>query len=86
MKLSELILAIGDDNVRIQNLDVCADTLDWTAKRGTVIKFGTEVRLTPNGLDKLGMVVWLDRDAVAAAMKAKASTNGGETPEMKGDR
>jgi hypothetical protein len=28
MKLSELILAVGDENVGIQNLDVCADTLD----------------------------------------------------------
>lgn len=71
MKLSQLILAIGDENVAIQNLDQCADTLDWTAKKGTKIKFGTEVPLTPNGTAKLGLVVWLDRDAVAAAMSVK---------------
>lgn len=68
MKLSELILAIGDDNVQLQNLDTCADTLDWSAKKGTTVKFGTEVGITPEGLNKLGLVIWLDRAAVKAAM------------------
>lgn len=72
MKLSELILAIGDDNVSIQNLDQCADTLDWSAKKGTKIRFGTDVPLTPEGTTKLGLVAWLPRDAVTAAL-AKAT-------------
>ncbi len=73
MKLSELILEIGDENIQIQNLDTCADTLDWSAKKGTKVTFGTEVRLNADGLDKLGMVVWLDRPAVASALaKSKA--------------
>lgn len=71
MKLSELILAIGDDHVQLQNLDTCADTLDWSAKRGTKITFGTEVRLTPDGTERMGLVIWLDRAAVKAAL-AKA--------------
>ncbi len=68
MKMSELILAIGDDNVEFQNLDQCADTLNYNAKSGTKITFGTQRALTPNGTDKLGLVLWLDREAVAAAI------------------
>jgi hypothetical protein len=69
MKLSELILAIGDDKVQLQNLDNCADTLDWSAKKGTKITFGTEIALTPDGTEKMGLVVWLDRSAVKAALE-----------------
>jgi hypothetical protein len=68
MKLSELILAVGDENVGIQNLDVCADTLDWSAKKGTKITFRTDQRLIfDTGTEKLGLVIWLDRDAVKKA-------------------
>jgi hypothetical protein len=74
MKLSELISAVGDENVGLQNLDQSADALDWSAKKGlTKITFHTEQALIldgpGNGLPKLGLVVWLDRQAVADAMK-----------------
>lgn len=67
MKMSELILAIGDDNVEFQNLDHCAESLNM---KGAVTKitFGTHRSLTPNGTDKLGLVIWLDREAVKAAV------------------
>lgn len=68
MKLSELICEIGDENIKLQNLDTCADSLDWTIKKGTKIKFGTEIALTPDGTERLGLVIWLDRDDVKAAM------------------
>lgn len=68
MKLSELILAVGDDNVALQNIDECSISLDWTSKRGTKITFGTDVPLTPNGTAKLGLIVWLDRDIAQAAI------------------
>ena len=75
MKISELIAAVGDDNVGFQNLDQCADALDWSAKKGlTKVTFHTEQALVPNGpgngLPKLGLVVWLDREAVKAALAA----------------
>lgn len=73
MKLSELIAAVGDDKVSFQNLDSCATTLDYKAKGGTRITFGTEEPLTPKGTDRLGLVVWLDRKAVNAAIKGKPS-------------
>ena len=65
MKLSELIAAYGDDKVQFQNLDHCAKTLDYHHKKGTTITFGTDVNLHPReGTEKLGLVIWLDRDEV----------------------
>ncbi|QDH34007.1 hypothetical protein [Porphyrobacter sp. YT40] len=72
MKMSELILAIGDDNVEFQNLDSCLIAADYHHRKGTTITFGTDKRLHPtNGTEKLGLILWLDRDAVKAAI-AKA--------------
>lgn len=68
MKLSELILAVGDDNVQFQNLDQCAIDLNYSAKKGSKITFGTEQALTLDGTQKLGLVVWLDREQVNAAL------------------
>lgn len=76
MTLSELIIACGDEKVEFQNLDQCAMTLDWTRKSGTKITFGTEEPITPGeGTQRLGLVIWLDRKAVADAVaKAKQET------------
>lgn len=74
MKMSELILAIGDDNVEFQSLDQCAVSLNYTAKSGTKITFGTQRSVTPGGTDKLGLVLWLDRDAVKAAIAAEKAS------------
>lgn len=72
MKLSELILAVGDDNVRFQNLDQCAITLDWSIKKGTRITFGTEEMIVPGeGTEKLALILWFDREAVAAALQSE---------------
>lgn len=76
-----LVTAIGDAKIRIQNLDDCAFTLDWSAKKGTKITFGTDVALTPNGTELLGLVLWLPRDAVDVVLHpASDQTDGGETP------
>lgn len=69
MKMSELILAIGDDNVQFQNLDHALIKGDYSHRTGTKITFGTEQPLDPQrGTKKLGLVLWLDRDAVNAAL------------------
>lgn len=68
MKLSELIAAHGDDKVQFQNLDHCADKLNMNGTT-TKITFGTEQRLNLEGTEKLGLIVWLDRDRVAEIMK-----------------
>jgi hypothetical protein len=74
MKLSELIIATGDENVQFQNLDQCSISLDYSAKKGTQITFGTEQPVNLNGTEKLGLVVWLDRKAVADAIAAAKAT------------
>lgn len=71
MKMSELIIACGDENVQFQNLDQCASDINYSAKKGTKITFGTEQPVNLNGTEKLGLVVWLDRKAVAAAIAAE---------------
>ncbi len=74
LKLSELIAAYGDDKVQIQNLDQCASTIDYHHKKGTAIKFGTDVMPGPNGMEKLGLVVWFDRKAVADILAKSKET------------
>lgn len=71
MKLSELILAVGDDKVKMQSLDTSSITLDWTAKKGTRITFGTDQQLNSGGTVEMGLVIWLPREAVDAALAAE---------------
>lgn len=71
MKTSELIAAIGDDKVGVQFIDTCGISLDWDHKKGTRITFGTDAELDANGTKRMGMIVWMDRDAVAAALAAE---------------
>lgn len=72
MKLSELILAVGDDNIKLQNLDQSSISLDWSIKKGGKITFGTEEEIIPGeGTRHLGLVLWLPRDRVDAAVAAE---------------
>lgn len=75
MNLSELIAKYGDDKVQFQNLDQCTEALNMN-KGVTKITFGTEQPIGLDGTQKLGLVVWLDRDRVAkiiAESKLEAS-------------
>lgn len=72
MRLSELIAAVGDDNVRFQNLLDDAQTIDKT-KHGTKITFYTDgiqaEELLGDGKTKnIGLVIWMPRDLVDAAV------------------
>ncbi len=73
MNLSELVAAYGDDKIKLQNLDQCSTTLNMKGG-STYITFGTDVKLGLDGPEKLGLVVWFDRDRVQeiiASAKAK---------------
>lgn len=80
MKMSELILAVGDENVAFQNLLNDAQSIDKT-KAGTKITFYTnaiqaEELLNGGKPEKMGLVLWLPRDRVEAAIaeeKARAT-------------
>lgn len=76
MNLSSLILAVGDDNVQFQNLDQCASDINYSAKKGTKITFGTDCPVNLDGTEKLGLVLWFDREAVAKAMGAISDQDG----------
>ncbi len=65
MNLSELIAKYGDDKVSFQKLDDCAATLDMN-KNGTRVTFLTPEKVGLDGLEKLGLVIWLDRERVAS--------------------
>lgn len=69
MNLSELIAAYGDDKVQFQNLDDCTDALNMN-KGVTKVTFGTPQRINLNGTEKLGLVLWFDRDRVAGIIAA----------------
>lgn len=73
MTLSEIIAAYGDDLVAFQNLDHCATNLNMTSK-GTMITFGTPERIGVHGTEKLGLVVWLDRDRIKEITDAALPT------------
>lgn len=81
MKLSELIAAYGDDKVEFQNLDQCSESINMN-KGVTKITFGTEQPIRGfDGMAKLGLVVWLDREHVKEIVaKDKALVAPAATP------
>ena len=81
MKMSDLILTVGDTNVVFQMLDRDAQTIDKT-KHGTKISFYTdaiqaEELLGGGKTKKIGLVLWLPRDLVDAAIAKEKAAKGG---------
>ena len=67
LTISQLIAAHGDEKIELQNLDQCANSIDYHHKKGITITFGTTARLSKvpsTGMEKLGLVIWLDRGKV----------------------
>lgn len=63
MGIIELLQKIGEDNVRLQPLDQCVT--DMKMSRGAnKYTFESEVPFSLDGTQKMGLVVWLDRDQV----------------------
>ena len=62
MKLSELIAEIGDENVQFQLLDNDMISAKYDHKKGTVITFGSDAPVRPDGLKDVGIVVWAPRE------------------------
>jgi len=81
MKISELIADVGDANIEFQTLDECAvgarqhsGGAHGSLKSGTHITFITTTvfasqMVEPSTCPKLGMVVWLPRQAVDLVMQ-----------------
>lgn len=62
--MTELISKIGDENIKFQNLDSCSISLNYDHKKGSKITFGTDELITPDGTERLGLILWLPRDKV----------------------
>jgi hypothetical protein len=71
VKLSELIAAHGDERVRFQKLDDCVTDMQMT-KQGTRASFVAPETMGLDGFDRLGLIVWLDRDRVRQVLAGSA--------------
>jgi hypothetical protein len=66
----ELLKTYGEDKLELQYLDHCTDALNMNKKGITKVTFGTQQPIDLNGTQKLGIVVWLDRESVKKIMDA----------------
>lgn len=66
MKLSELIVAIGDENIVLQNLFECLTASKQVKRGGTELSFLTDqvntTEIATDRFKKIGLVVWLPKD------------------------
>ena len=67
MKMSELILKYGDENVKFQNLDTSADSLNM-GKKGIDHLRHRPAHQPQGATEMLGLVLWFDRERVAKIM------------------
>lgn len=70
MKLSELIAAYGDDKVALQNMDECTETISMNKKGLVKATIVTDENFGLNGFDRLGLILWLDRQAASDIINA----------------
>ena len=77
MRMSELIAAVGDENLRFQNIIKDATSIEKT-KHGTKITFYTDgvqaeelLSGDSNQTKNVGLLLWLPRDQVDAALAAE---------------
>ena len=69
MGLTELITLIGDDNIDVQNVEQSAIKMKTNKKHG-----GLEITFCSphdimNGANKVGLVVWIDKNDFEEALK-----------------
>lgn len=83
MNLSELIRRYGDDEVAIQKLDDSATSLNMS-NGVTKITFLTEEPSDIGGTDRLGLIVWMERDRVQAIID-EAKANPPPQPNLVGE-
>jgi hypothetical protein len=71
VKLSDIILAVGDENIVLQNLLESADTISQTKRGETRVSFFTDqitaTEVATGATKKLGLVIWLPRDRIPPA-------------------
>lgn len=69
MGLTELVTIIGDENISVQNVEQSAVKMKVNKKHGDLeITFASPHDIL-NGANKIGLVVWFDKDEFNEAMK-----------------
>lgn len=61
--ITELVTEIGDDNIEFQLLDSCITNMQLK-KDHNLYTFGSPMAFSLDGTNKLGLVLWLDREQV----------------------
>ena len=86
MKLSEFIAIYGDDDVKFQRLDECTTNISMT-KRGSKASFVTPETFGFDGFDKMGLIIWLDRERATKILADHKSAAPSAIPiEKTGER
>lgn len=73
--ITELLAAVGDENIKVQYIDECTSKYQYTAKTGNKLTVHTDEELDSRGMARFGIILWVDRDKLAAAAQ---QTQGGE--------
>ena len=71
MKLSDLITLIGDENIDVQNIEQSAVKMKLNKKHGDLEITFVSPHDIMNGANKVGLVVWFDKDDFNEAVKCK---------------
>lgn len=79
MGITDLLNAIGDENMRVQFIDECTSQYQFTAKNGNKLTVHTDEQFTANGMEKFGIVIWVDRDKFKEAQSQPADALDAET-------
>ena len=66
--ITELVAALGDENIKIQSVDSCATDYKMLRNGRTQVKLETDQRFGINGAKDLGIILWLPRDKVKAIL------------------
>lgn len=75
MKLSEIIAnAEAKGGVFLQQIDTATSSIDYHHKRGVTLTVHTDQPIGDNGMERFGLLLWIDRETVAEILDKKEPT------------
>ena len=77
-KLSDVLAAVGNENIKVQYIDECTSKYQYTAKTGNKLTVHTAEEFDSRGMVRFGIVLWIDRDKLAASQRVQAQKQGSE--------
>lgn len=76
MGLIQLLTDIGDENIKVQYIDECTSQYNYTAKRGNKLTVHTDEEFDSRGMQRFGIVLWVDREKLKEAQRAVQAAQG----------